>query len=910
MSIRYHTFLSRRQMIIGAIVIAVFAWVGCGPGDFASESSAKATVPRPPSVLQLPDIVMLGAAPSRPSEVQIAQCVKLVEGKRRSAWPPAMLRTLVLAGGPAEVALKAALNGPTTPQMRLRLRAALVAIEERQVGAGPLVTLHMINAPVLVVLQRLCNQVAPDSTFSKYFGPFMPQRLTIHVRRQPFWKVVARIAAESGISPFCDEFYNADGTFYFRPAGDIERGTPVSRAGSLMVALEDAVVHQRIHFAWLKPAGAVHLQINFNAYWAPDSGRIIAAGPVEINDMRDGKGRSMLPHSIGKMQASLPQAMHIPVQMDPTYGSYNTFQFAVYLNWPWHANRLISIISGDIPLRLAVNPHRYLFPLSQPENRFKDAGLRIIAGHPKSRVIDPADATVDRCMVPVQIDNMGGRTPTFVSQSFQKSLPTRSPVYAPSIGGDIGFIDKSGHNLLCKMGQEMRRPGWCYNIHIRGGIPVKMWVKVYRGSIAIREPFHFQNVPLPGGLAGVPRRRTAGFPVPISGAPAPRPAFKPRQLRIIPHRPLSAFGPGSEDMAAARNIRGPLVRLPAGRLSVQETLRQLCGDIGASVYFRNRPHGDKSNTGTGKPTTPFWQAVWAASQADRFGPWAESYQWGGTSQLVFARHNLFGPLVPKEIDGACFLAIASLSRSNFINFAGGQSALPKAMQAQLMALWAPLPGQIIEQFGSVQAQESLLDRHGKILAKTNVKSTQSFWPVSAQFVFPFPLQLAWPQKRAVALNLTGHLNVYIASQLAVKRVANLQSGHAQLHFTGIDIEFGKAARISGGWRIPVHISLPQQFYKKGKQSHWLPFAGLRLFKYFKHHFLNGAEMVFLTKGGKHILPMITHSPFTQTPLGNWSSYRCSISVAGGQPAEAQMVFFTRTLRLKIPFAFHHLPIPR
>lgn len=144
----------------------------------------------------------------------------------------------------------------------------------------------------------------------------------------------------------------------------------------------------------------------------------------------------------------------------------------------------------------------------------------------------------------------------------------------------------------------------------------------------------------------------------------------------------------------------------------------------------------------------------------------------------------------------------------------------------------------------------------------------------------------------------------------VKRAANLDSGRAQLRFAGINLHFGKLARIPGGWRIAMRVTLPQDSFGKGKHAHWLAFAGLPLFKYFKNHFFNGAEMAFSTRGGKRLLLISAHTPFMQTPVGNWACYRCAISVAGGRPATVQAVFFTRTARLKIPFAFHHLPIPR
>ena len=264
------------------------------------------------------------------------------------------MRQLAAAGRPAELALKTALNGPTTPPMRRRLRAAIVANVERQVLRGPLVTLHMVHAPVLVVLQRLCAQSAPDSVLSAFFGPFPPEQITINVRRQPFWRVVARICAESGISPNGYDFYDASGILAFLPGGSIERRTPVSRSGGLLVTLDNMQVYQQIQFCRRNPAGAVNLVIYFKGFWAPGADRIMAAGPVEINTMCDNEGHSMLPNAGGIKMGSRPHPLRVPVNLNQFLGSYACFGFAVDLHWPWQASRGISRISGEIPLTLAI----------------------------------------------------------------------------------------------------------------------------------------------------------------------------------------------------------------------------------------------------------------------------------------------------------------------------------------------------------------------------------------------------------------------------------------------------------------------------------------------------------------------------------------------------------------------------
>jgi hypothetical protein len=224
-------------------------------------------------------------------------------------------------------------------------------------------------------------------------------------------------------------------------------------------------------------------------------------------------------------------------------------------------------------------------------------------------------------------------------------------------------------------------------------------------------------------------------------------------------------------------------------------------------------------------------------------------------------------------------------------------------------LWASTKNHILEQIGPLYGTETLTDAHSKVLLAAAVKTTQNCWPQTPQDgVFPLTVALHWPPLQAASLALRGWVRVYLSSNIRTLHVNNLGFGHAAIQDQGMNLVFGTFKKIPGGWQIPLHISAIQDFFYHGKTHHWLALAQIPIEQRFTNDLFGGQELRLYSAHGHH-LRIIAHAGGPVLSRG-WGYYRYTINVVGGKPARANIRFFTRTMLVKLPFNFRHLPVPR
>ncbi len=897
----------------------------------------------------LPPIVMTGAVRVSARQQELQQWIKDLESQDIAVRRRALVG-LAQNGKLARKALVNALSGLTTPPMRQHLRAALLQVARHSAVGTPRVTLQMSDTTVKEVLKRLCQRVYPYSqlqlTLSQQFS--MP-RLTINVHRASFWKVICQIARESGVSPSDNQDYDATGLWAFSSMGGVTKKTPVSVCGPLLLSISDLDAQQTIDFTRGKAQHPPMLQIWFYGFWCPAKSRILGADSAVIRTLGVDAVKSWNLRGGGRT----PLLAH--VQSNGISNSYAGFGMSADVPWSWTTGRKITALAGNLPLRLAIAPRTRAFTLGDKVTTLKFDGLEIcIMPQPAKPVIQRRSNHV----MTVAVFEHGSEASGPIAAQFLSCLPTTSFGYLANLGGEIGFLSADGKRVNCMLGGSVGGSGWRYRVHFKAGLPKKVWITTYHGFVHARELFKFSNVPLPAAAdaakavegkpfvsPGVSIQRRAllgGQNAPINASTIDMAVLKrhiaqlagnSRTAQAQAQRAILMLGPeviapirrainGSTSAQKRRLLvhilasleeqraqRGPLVNVSTGGANLAASLKnvfdQVQGKFSLSSSVIHGWHPKKA----AKTRMQFWQAVRLICSGSGVGPTAGWDEFNPSDIVTFGRASVLGPYVPREMTGSCLLTVPIIRRSADGEFASGSRNNSNGVLIKLLALWAPLRGQVIEQMGRLRAHVSLLSPRQAVLKKITTTSPSVFWPQAGQMVFPFRLPLGQLPTHAASLNLEGHLSVYIANLRMAREAKGLDRFGAAINFPSMQFHFGVPVKTVKGYRVMMRVILPTMFYGDGSRRHLLAFGGLALLHYFKQRWGDSGELVFLSKAGR-TLSVANQLNLQYVPPGNWSNRIAALDVTGGKPVAVRIKWFTRTLRLKMPFAFRALPVPR
>ena len=593
------------------------------------KASSVLHVPQPPVVI-LQDIKVRSQPPTSEAVKQVVMLVQPHSaaasparvanwihglGSQKASVRAGAMKQLSLAGDAAKPAIKNALSGWTTPQMRRDMRKVLGEIAQGDAVRGPLVTLKLTDAPLTTILKQLCARAGFSAEFVDIHLPIDLRRLTINIQRQPFWKVIHRIAMLTGVSPEGNDYWGTGLLTFYRP-GAFVPGTPVYTHGALLLAAQRSSVAQTLNFDAAPGHRTVGgFSLNIQGFWALGNTQIVQFGPVKFSRAVDNHGRSLLAAKSAPVMVPLPAAKY-------------EFSFGPALNWPFPDSTNIRDLQGELPITLAVAPRtRQVGSLTRGKAFIQQAGIQISIGKPTGVVNNVSDPRHDICTIQITVGTGGKGTNLPVANFFMQSLPQGTSFgYTPSIGGVLGFKSKSGRQLSCRIWKRGDGPGWNYKVYVHGGLPVTAWAKFYSNFIHVHVPFSFHNLPIPassGTVAqplaipaqdhirvpnpaeltmlaspgpGISKTQTSRWIQQLADSAAGRQRTAARHLiaagnTAIPLIQMAlrhAADPSVRrellavlDATAANNdLRGPLVSLNLKRASAREALTQLCSEIG------------------------------------------------------------------------------------------------------------------------------------------------------------------------------------------------------------------------------------------------------------------------------------------------------------------------------------------
>ncbi len=452
-------------IIAGGFVIAATALTAFTA--FSSPQAAGAPVsppqPRPKSIIML-------AKPQQaaPSAAQITQWIRDLANGSPAAQKRAE-RRLIAAGDVAVPELTNTFNHPPTARTGTDARTAFEAIQRADLQRGPLVTLRVSKMLVKQIITKLCRQVNIGAKFNTSLDRDH-QSLSVEVRHQPFWRVLQRIAAVSGISPTAIDDGEAIPVLHFGRHGLFVNRVPVFVDGPMAIAVESlAVLQTRTFGAKLWGFPDKYSYLNFVVLWYPSKSQWLYSLGVKLSQAVDDHGKSLLGKAYDNQWGPVCYAPR------PTI----ICSFPINLKWPPPQAKFIRILSGDASVMLSSGVRTYeVANLHSGHAALKVSGMNLKFGKP---TIGAGRWNIS-LYIRAPISSIEDQV--FVNQLFshgELTLRTANGRKLTLSGGSMGGY-----------GRDHKYDLWVY-----GGNPASAWIKIHGRLVDLKFPFRFRNVPIP-----------------------------------------------------------------------------------------------------------------------------------------------------------------------------------------------------------------------------------------------------------------------------------------------------------------------------------------------------------------------------------------------------------------------------
>ncbi len=229
---------------------------------------------------------------TQPSAAQIEPVIKQLGSESFRTRQEAEDK-LVDIGDAARPFLTKLLAETKDPEVRSRAESALREISRKSTAEPSLVSLHLKNAPMSLVVAELSRQIGADINIwppGNVGG--IQKTVTIDVDRQPFWEVTRQACAQSGWGP--ERWGNGrNNVLTLSPNGGIWGKRPATMQGQFMVMAANVQRHETLDFG---DPNNPSRQYSIYAHVCVDPKmRIIRANSnIEVSRAVDEKGNSLL----------------------------------------------------------------------------------------------------------------------------------------------------------------------------------------------------------------------------------------------------------------------------------------------------------------------------------------------------------------------------------------------------------------------------------------------------------------------------------------------------------------------------------------------------------------------------------------------------------------------------------------
>ncbi len=380
-------------------------------------------------------------------------------------------RKLLAAGDAAIPAMKKALDGLTTPEMRHLLRQNIRRIVNLDYLRGPLITIHIKNVSAETVFQNICRQAGTSATILQQ--GFLPN-VTISDTKTPFWQVMQQMAVLTNVSPLM--WYNPAPGLQLGLNGVLNRRDIVSFQGAFAVAAQSITLNRSI--ALNQPLHPVSKMFNLDMVLLTIPGK---TGPLQmqnpdITKAVDNHGNSL----VGPAQPIF-QPEWFPTQ------STSVYNLNLPLQWPHKPGTLITTLKGYVPVLASYHKTTLNLKIKAKGTTHQTLhGVRVSVGHlQKFNGLWQFNITIRLPEAQAAVN-----TPTPTQQSI------------------INQIQNFNGTIYNKSGTVVNPNGWSsggnwqqqivYTIPMQMGIkPARFTESIYTRARHFKIPFDLKNIPMP-----------------------------------------------------------------------------------------------------------------------------------------------------------------------------------------------------------------------------------------------------------------------------------------------------------------------------------------------------------------------------------------------------------------------------
>ena len=387
---------------------------------------------------------------------------------------------LIDLGDEAVPHIKALAAKANDPETRAAVEAVLQGIDARSVSGPSLITLDVTDAPAEEVLRAIAKQahaelpVWPEGAFQR--GPLKDRKVTLKVKRQPFWNVMKDLLPELGLHVAS---HGRGNQMTLSQGGGESMKGPAHIDGPFMVVANSAHESNTINFA--NPGQrSSSVSIALQAYVEPKLKVIGRAHTPVIEEFTDDAGQSLVDEA--QRRAAMLQ-MRIQ-----THARESSFSLRVPV--PAGRAKRVGLLKGFVPILAQTKTDRIEVP-----DIAKAKGSVYTKGGWRLEVQDLAE-------------NDGQYT---LKMEITRDVPIRRQPGPPPrnewrdrLDGDaIRLLDADGRPLE-KSGYSMNGQNHIYKCEMRfrrkdtpAGPPAKLvWVFPTEAE-ELRIPFEFKDLPLP-----------------------------------------------------------------------------------------------------------------------------------------------------------------------------------------------------------------------------------------------------------------------------------------------------------------------------------------------------------------------------------------------------------------------------
>ncbi len=446
----------------------VTVWAGLALAALPLDRAAGAVPPHP----QLKSIIMIARQQHpAPDAARLSRWIHdLANGNTKTQSRAG--RLLIAAGKAAVPALKNALHQLHTVQVHQRLQAALDTIYIRHALRAPLVSVRARNASVKTIIGVLCDEVG----MYPYFPPkpaWTAQRLNINVQRQPFWKVLLRIAKITGIGPTGAEGNSPTMCFFDRP-GLFSHASTVSIHGNIALIIQSA--RQKTIYGSQQTSGQGHreLVIKYCGLYVPTPHVLLQIAPLEVRLAVDDQHRIL----------ALPTPIRYMIyDFGGNTSAMFSFPWPVVLGRPSTKAIFLARLQTCLIVAASTEPQvQKCSHLEAGKATMHFAGITVAFGRP----IRAGNRwkEVMHISVPVRL----AKSPRIRALMARLTAVPVNPFY---------FLNSDGQPLT-----DMVAGGYGNLKHyqgtffITGGKPATVEATIYRHTTVITVPFEFHHIPL------------------------------------------------------------------------------------------------------------------------------------------------------------------------------------------------------------------------------------------------------------------------------------------------------------------------------------------------------------------------------------------------------------------------------